>query len=484
MKSAIWGIDFGLSKINSTLIDLDNGSLLAEAEEKYAWDVQADNVMETNPEQLWEISQQAAEKILAAYDSDRIEIKGIVLSCFGETIVPVDENGRHLYPIMGSNDIRAVAESEAIAGDIPDYPEITGGNVSPASGISKILWLKNHKEKIFAQAKYFYSLQEYILKKMGLDPVNDYTLASRKMMLDIRTHSWPERLLRYMGLEAKKMGECNPSSYIAGTTEGYGRARIAGRKLPVVIGAHDAGSSALGLGIHPYNRDRIIGHNSGTWCLMNLYWDAFVNTAEMAPKLTPGCGPVDGSYYFQAAGAVGPVLDWYIRTFTPGNMNEISRQAVYDGSCKVRLTADPMEGDGVLRGLSLVNSSVDVFAGIIESITFPLADMLEQFQNLAGKQFDRMRISAGGAKADNWVQLKANVLNLTMERVANLQASAVGAAINAAVGIGYYKDYKEAIAAMVQVEKVFEPQPELVRIYEEKREEFKAMDVKGPCFFL
>lgn len=484
MKSAIWGIDFGLSKINSTLIDLDNGMLLSEAEEKYGWDIQADNVMETNPEQLWEISQRVAEKILVTYDSGSIEIKGIVLSCFGETIVPVDRDGKHLYPIIGSNDIRAMIESEAIARDIPEYPEISGGNVSPASGISKILWLKNHKPKIFDQAKFFYSLQEYILKKMGIEPINDYTLASRKMMLDIQSHNWSEKLLSYIGIEAEKMGECKPSSYVAGITEGYGRAKIAGSKIPVVIGGHDAGSSALGLGIHPNNKERLIGHNSGTWCLMNLYWNQFVNTADVAPKLTPGCGPVNGSYYFQAAGAVGPVLEWYIRTFTPGNMNEISRLAVYDGSCKVRLTADPMEGEGVIQGLSLVNSNIDVFTGIIESITFPLADMLKQFESLAEKQFSRMRISAGGAKADNWVQLKANVLNLTMERVANLQASAVGAAINAAVGIGYYKDYSEAIETMVRVDKIFEPQPELVKIYEERREEFKAMDVKGPCFFL
>ncbi len=51
-KAVIMGIDFGLSKINSTLTDMNEGSLLLDSESRYTWDVQANNWMETNPEQL------------------------------------------------------------------------------------------------------------------------------------------------------------------------------------------------------------------------------------------------------------------------------------------------------------------------------------------------------------------------------------------------------------------------------------------------
>ena len=134
--------------------------------------------------------------------------------------------------------------------------------------------------------------------------------------------------------------------------------------------------------------------------------------------------------------------------------------------------------------MSLTDELSDVFTGLIESVTFPMKDMLIQFEKLTGRRFEAMRISAGGAKADNWVQLKANVMNNAMERVSNLQASALGAAINAAVGIGAYADYDEAIRKMVQVEKVFEPDSEMVKRYQERNEEFRELGVKGPCFFL
>lgn len=483
-KAAIMGIDFGLSKINSTLTDMREGSLLLDSESRYTWDVQANNWMETDPKQLWEVSQRVAEDVLSRYDKDTIQIKAIVLSCFGETIVPVDQDGEHLYPIMGSNDIRAQEECRRIAAAIPEYSQITGGNVAAASASSKILWIREHKPEVFEKTKEFYSLQQYILRKMGMDPVNDYTLASRKMLFDLQKGDWSPEILGFLGVGKEQLGAVSPSSTVVGTIRRYGRAELP-YPLPVVIGAHDACSSALGLGINPFNDGSLIGNNSGTWNLMNLYYKEFTDVTVNAPRLTPGSGPVKGSCYFQAAGAVGPLFDWFVRTFCKEeSLSAVSSRAVYDGSCRVRLLKDPMEGNGMLCGLSLDQKIEDIFAGIVESVTFPMKEMLKEFEHLANKRFSAMRISAGGAKADNWVQLKADVMNIKMERVANLQASALGAAINASVGIGAYKDYDEAISAMVRVEKVFEPNPEMVKIYEERSREFLAQSISGPCFFL
>lgn len=482
MKTAVLGVDFGLSKINSTLTCIETGELIYDYELRYWWEVQRNNWLETNPEILWEVSQKVVGAVVEKNRELQMEIKAIVLSCFGEAIVPVDEAGNHVYPLIGSNDIRAEKETEIIASTIKNYSEITGGNVSAASAASKILWIKNNRPDSFEKAAYFFSLQQYILKKMGVEPVNDTTMASRKMLYDLRESRWSEELMELLGITAGQLGRVTSSATVIDEVDHYGKVSLH-CKVPVVIGGHDACSSALGLGISPMNPDNLIGNNSGTWNLMNIYGSDFVNTSMKAPKLTPGDGPVAGSYYFQAAGAVGPVFDWFVRTFG-SSLGELSSKAVYDGSCNVRLIRDPMEGNGCFTGLSLTDTAADIYTGMVESFTFPMKDMLGQFENLTEKKFQAMRISAGGAKADNWVQLKANVMNLPMERVANLQASAVGAAINAAVGIGAYKDYDDAISHMVKIDKVFEPQPELVKIYGERNDEFRTMDVKGPCFFL
>ncbi len=72
-----------------------------------------------------------------------------------------------------------------------------------------------------------------------------------------------------------------------------------------------------------------------------------------------------------------------------------------------------------------------------------------------------------GAKSDFWNQIQADVYNKTIETIVCPEATSLGAAICAAVGLGEYKDFQEAAAAMVQVDKRYEPIPENVEIYKE-----------------
>ena len=79
-----------------------------------------------------------------------------------------------------------------------------------------------------------------------------------------------------------------------------------------------------------------------------------------------------------------------------------------------------------------------------------------------------MRIGAGGAKSENWIQLKADLLGIPVERVKNLQTSSVGVACICAVAKGIYGSYKEAVEHMVQVEHTFEPNPQMTERYQER----------------
>lgn len=481
-KAAILSVDFGLSKVHCTVIMIDTGALSTECEKEYVWDLYSNKAAEIDPDKIWNAAQDVVEGVLKNTDPAEIELKGMVFSCFGESIIPIGSDRNPAYPMIGASDTRAEVEAAFIADKVPDYSEITGGNVASASVSSKILWLRNNRPEAFEKSAYFWSLQEFILSRLGLDACNDYTLAARKMMFDVRKGCWSEAICRCVGIRSEQLGPVVESYTAIGSVSAFGRVPLPGT-LKVIIGAHDACCSAVGLGMTPANKDFLIGNNSGTWNLVNLYVDHFINSAEKAPLLTPGHGPVRGSYYFQIAGVVGPLMDWFVATFCAGkSLSEISKAAVYDASCNVRLISDPMTGDGCFKGLSYTNSIVDIYTGLIESITFPMRDVLNQYESLVDRKFSAMRISAGGAKADNWIQLKANILNLNMERVANLQASSVGATINACIGLGEYKNYDEAISSLVRVAKVFEPQSDMVRLYAERAEEFKAVMQKGPCF--
>ena len=64
------------------------------------------------------------------------------------------------------------------------------------------------------------------------------------------------------------------------------------------------------------------------------------------------------------------------------------------------------------------------------------------------------------------MQITADVFGLTAERPEIYETSALGAAMNLAVGLGVHNDYASAVAAMARIGKRYEPDPKSQKIYD------------------
>lgn len=93
-------------------------------------------------------------------------------------------------------------------------------------------------------------------------------------------------------------------------------------------------------------------------------------------------------------------------------------------------------------------------------------------ESRSGQRSSRIRIGGGPAKSDEWTQLCATVTGKTIERIANNDTSALGAAVVAAITIGMYQDLKEAVAHMVAIKDVFHPDPAYQEIYDQRYQEY------------
>jgi xylulokinase len=76
----------------------------------------------------------------------------------------------------------------------------------------------------------------------------------------------------------------------------------------------------------------------------------------------------------------------------------------------------------------------------------------------AGIPIEGFRAVGGGAKSDRWLQIKADILGLPLERPRVAEAGVFGCAILAGLGSGVYASVDEPMA-MIEVERVFEPNP-------------------------
>jgi len=65
------------------------------------------------------------------------------------------------------------------------------------------------------------------------------------------------------------------------------------------------------------------------------------------------------------------------------------------------------------------------------------------------------------------MQLTADIFNLVAEQPHTFETSALGAAIDAAVGLKVFSNFKDAVNSMTKISKTYEPDPENSKIYNE-----------------
>src|SRR5207248_4065763 len=90
---------------------------------------------------------------------------------------------------------------------------------------------------------------------------------------------------------------------------------------------------------------------------------------------------------------------------------------------------------GAFYGLTLAHTRAHMTRALLEGSAFALRDILEAMTN-AGLDVRRLTIVGGGAKGPLWRQIKADVTGLPVRVPDNIETTASGAAILAAVGSG------------------------------------------------
>jgi len=155
------------------------------------------------------------------------------------------------------------------------------------------------------------------------------------------------------------------------------------------------------------------------------------------------------------------VLDQQIRDIPPGSEG-LMLQPYWSPGIR-----DPgPEAKGAIIGFSDVHTRAHMYRAILEGLAYALRHGRERIERTTRQPVRRLRVAGGGSQSDVAMQITADVFGLPAERPHVYEASALGAAINAAVGIGLHPDYRSAVRAMTHVGEVFGPDPSAVRTYD------------------
>ena len=274
------------------------------------------------------------------------------------------------------------------------------------------------------------------------------------------------------------------------------------------IGAFDCHMGAVGGQIEPYYLSKVIG--TSTCDIM------VVPTDECKDIVVKGiCGQVDGSVipgmmgmeagqsaFGDAYAWFSKIISWPIDQLIQENnenasfieilqkkkqslipdLTEAAQKIIVSEKTESaidwfngRRTPDANQNlKGVLAGLNLGTDAPRIFRAIVESTAFGARAIVERF----GKEGIPVKgiIGLGGIaqKSPFVMQMMADVINMPIKVHKSEQTCALGAAMFAATAAGVFENVEQAMTAMGQgFIKTYEPQQELVPIYEKRYQAYQ-----------
>jgi len=124
------------------------------------------------------------------------------------------------------------------------------------------------------------------------------------------------------------------------------------------------------------------------------------------------------------------------------------------------------EAKGSIIGFGDVHTRAHIYRAILEGLAYALREGRERIEKQNKVPMRVLKVSGGGSQSDLALQLTADIFNLPVERPHTYETSALGAAMDAMVGLGIHPDMDSALKAMTRVGERFEPDPATAAIYD------------------
>ncbi len=438
-----------------------------------------------DPEQIWGGAADACREAVGRLDDPK-RIRAVAVTGMGMDGVPVDADGKVLYPFISWHDPRTAPQAAwwtKTVGAEKTFA-ITGFPIWHMEAVMRLLWMREHEPEILKRAETWLLIEDFLNFRLCGARATDYSMASCFLLLDQRRRDWSEELLA----ASKVPKGLLPTPKQSGTRLGTVTAAAAARTglpegTPVVLGGQDHFCGTLPVG----------AHRPGT--VMNVIgtWDNII-TAVAEPALTPAVRDASvcvqahvapGVYGAWCGTMAGECLDWFRRL--PGGTDadfDASRADAPPGAGGVLFlphlagAACPVadaDSRGAFSGITAATTRDHLLQAVVEGLNFQFRDILEALQAGLGVRFDRIAAGGGGAKNAFWVQNRADVTGLPVDVPETTDASLLGAAMLAGVGVGIYKDVDDAQRRVAGTVRTVAPRPERTAAYAEAFARYKRL---------
>jgi xylulokinase len=407
------------------------------------------------------------------------EIAAIGIAAQVDGIVAVDRDNRPLAPAPIWMDRRATREMSAVTDRIGAGAilAISGANADASHGAPKILWLR---DRLDGRPDGYLLPAAFVVAHLTGRRTLDRSNASSLLLLDVASGSWSGPLLEAFGIDPDGLGELLPATDVAGTVRPQLAAEWGLPPCPVVVGTGDEHAACLAAGIL---QPGTIGDIAGTAEPVAASSPTPIRDPEGLVE-THAHVPPDRWLIehpgFVSAGSVRWLADvlgcaqseiGQLAAGAPPGAGSVRFQPALGGASTPRWNADV---SAAFTGLGIGHDRRHLARAVLEGCCFAVRDIVDRLDRL-GLGADTIRVVGGGAKDRTWLQIKADVTGRAVELLVEPEATALGAALIAAVGIGWFPDLDAAAAATLRLDPVrCEPDQSLAGRYDDGWAAYRA----------
>ena len=457
----ILAIDQGTTSTRSILFD-DRLSIVASAQEEFEQHYPASGWVEHDPADLWSTTAATCRSAVERAGLGVADIAAIGITNQRETTLVWDrKTGRAVHNAIVWQDRRTSEMCKALKaeGFEERVTKRTGLLLDPYFSATKLAWILDNVEGLRARAEAgglaFGTVDSWLVWNLtgGKAHVTDATNAARTMLYDIRKGRWSKTICDKLNIPMSMLPEVKDCAANFGET----RPDLFGRPIPILGIAGDQQAATVGQACF---KPGMIKSTYGTGCF------ALLNTGDTPVMsknrlLTTIAYQLDGKPTYALEGSIfiaGAVVQW-LRDGLKIIRDARETQPLAEGSDPTQdLVLVPAftglgapywnaECRGAIYGLSRNSGPAEIARAALESVGFQTRDLFEAMQaDWDGMGETALRVDGGMSASDYAMQFLADILDAPVERPADLETTAKGAAWLAGHKAGILPEMEEFAA--------------------------------------
>jgi xylulokinase len=413
---------------------------------------------------------------------DTSRVAAVAISNQRESFAQFDSRDRALRPGTLWLDERAHREVTDISDELgaDEIHHISGKPPDVTPCLYRCRWLSNHMPRIWQKTAKTAEVHGVLTHYLTGTWATSLSSADPMGLLDVKSYDWSDALLRAARLRRDQL----PLLYRPGEIMGEvtaDAARTTGLKpgTPVAAGGGDGQCAGTGANIFLNGRAYV---NLGTAAVSGSFGRTYAIDRSFRSLVAVG----EEGFSFETAIRTGTFLvNWMVeRLFNvnpaknPGIFKQLEAEAAAspigaNGLALVPYWSGCMtpywdtSARGVIAGLSGNHTRGDIYRSLLEGVALEQAMMTSKVAE-ATTPITHFAAVGGGSKSDLWCQILADASGRDVKRLETAEASALGAAMAATKGAGWFPSIADASSAMSgKPSRTFRPRSKETRRYQD-----------------